>query len=806
MTEPELIELTISLLKAESEKEVINILWQKNLWDNESAWRLYGDKENNFATIGAQQSRPESALVEKLVNSVDSVLTAECLNNNIDPESSEAPQDIRKAVSQFFNIDNGMLYNLTPTERTKLAMKIGLVATGNTAKKGFACYSIFDDGEGQTPNRMPNTFLSIGEKNKMKIPFVQGKFNMGGTGVLRFCGRKNLQLIITKWNPNLPKDESDLSNDKWGFTIIKRIVPDGSFKSSRYVYLVNPLNEDSSLNPVFQFSAESLPILPGKYPIPYEKPMYYGSYIKLYEFQMEGLRTNLTLDPYNRLSLLMPSLALPIRLYERRESYQAHTAETTLNGLSVRLEEDKRNNLESEEWPSSHDISVLGEKMKLKVYAFKKDFSNNKKPTQKYVKEEGIIFTINGQTHGFINKRFFHRRAIGLGNLSDSLIVTVDCSEVSGETREDLFMNSRDRLVDSSELRNEIEKQLEKILKEHPGLRDLKHKRHKEEIENKLDDSKPLVDIVENIMKRSPSISTLFSSGFRIKNPFKLKETESEAKYVGKLFPTFFKIDKESSEQRPKECPLNQTSFRVQFSTDVNNDYFDREIDKGEHKLLINDVEFEGTKALNLWNGHATLNINTNDLFLDGCIYEFTSIVTDINHLEPFINKFYVKMIAPVKPKRGKNGGRKKPSSNKSGKGEKSSDDLALPNVIEVCREDNNWYSKGFNEYSALYTENNGEDLGWAFYINTDNIHLLNEQKSSKKVDVNILKAQYKYSLVIMGMSMIKASEDNVLVESEELELSKMISMFTSSISPVILPLLASLGELAEIESETITI
>ncbi|TNJ41675.1 hypothetical protein KFZ70_13060 [Tamlana fucoidanivorans] len=367
-------------------------------------------------------------------------------------------------------------------------------------------------------------------------------------------------------------------------------------------------------------------------------------------------------------------------------------------------------------------------------------------------------------------------------------------------------MNSRDRLVDSSELRNEIEKQLEKILKEHPGLRDLKHKRHKEEIENKLDDSKPLVDIVENIMKRSPSLSTLFSSGFRIKNPFKLKETETEKKFIGKKFPTFFKIDKESSEEKPKECPLNQTSFRVQFSTDVSNDYFDREIDKGEHKLLINGVEFEGTKALNLWNGHATLNINTNDLFLNGNVYEFTSIVSDINHIEPFINKFYVKMVTPSKPKRGKNGGRKKPSSNKSGKGDKSSDDLALPNVIEVSRDDRNWNSKGFDEYTALYTENNGEDLGWAFYINTDNIHLLNEQKSNKKVDVNILKAQYKYSLVIMGMSMIKASEDKVLVESEDFELSKMISMFTSSISPVILPLLASLGELVEMESETLII
>ena len=57
----------------------------------------------------------------------------------------------------------------------------------------------------------------------------------------------------------------------------------------------------------------------------------------------------------------------------------------------------------------------------------------------------------------------------------------------------------------------------EKILKEHRGLRELKNKRHKEEIENKLDDSKPLVDVVERIMRKSPSLATLFLKGFRIK-------------------------------------------------------------------------------------------------------------------------------------------------------------------------------------------------------------------------------------------------------------------------------------------------
>ena len=86
---------------------------------------------------------------------------------------------------------------------------------------------------------------------------------------------------------------------------------------------------------------------------------------------MIGLKTNIILDLYNRLSLLMPNLALPIRMYERRKGYTAHSYESTLAGLSVRLEEDKRENLE-EGFPSSSAIAVSGQKMNCSIFAFKK--------------------------------------------------------------------------------------------------------------------------------------------------------------------------------------------------------------------------------------------------------------------------------------------------------------------------------------------------------------------------------------------------------------------------------------------------
>ena len=88
-------ELCLRLLKTDREEDVINILKDAGYWDDPSVWRLYGDKEGNYSTAGAQQAEPEAALVEKIINSVDASLTNKCLIANIDPESVDVLTSIR---------------------------------------------------------------------------------------------------------------------------------------------------------------------------------------------------------------------------------------------------------------------------------------------------------------------------------------------------------------------------------------------------------------------------------------------------------------------------------------------------------------------------------------------------------------------------------------------------------------------------------------------------------------------------------------------------------------------------------------
>jgi len=723
-------ELCDRLIKSESEESVVDILKEANLWNTQ--WKPYGNNENNFSIIGSQQSQPDTALVEKLINSVDAVLTKACIDNGIDPESGEAPQSVPEATEKFFGVYKGKLANVDPRTRTKLAENIYLIASG---KKTKPCFTIMDKGEGQHPENIENTFLSLAKSNKLRIPFVQGKFNMGSTGVLQFCGERNLQLIVTRRQ----------DSDEWGFTVVRRDPPPEGVKSSVYTYL--PIRTFKASNVKFQ-----------------GKSIESGTLVKLYEYDIKGgLKSNIQFDLYYRLSLLMPSVALPIRIYEARKGYRGHTKERTLAGLSVRLEEDKGNNMESG-FPNSAKLTVKGNELPVTIYGFKKDGARN------YKGNEGIIFTVNGQTHGALTQSFFTRQSVRMGYLADSILVVVDCSRLEGKYREDLFMNSRDKLR-YVEIRTEIERGLEELLSNHPGLRELRERRRREEIADRLKDNKPFVDILNDIIDTSPTLSSLFRTGEKINSPFNLEKVDEVPTFTGTQFPSHFELLKKYSEDNPKIYHKGER-FRVQYSTDVENRYFTRDNDPGTFNLIMEDGK-EVDAVVNLWDGYATVNVEIPSSAKSGDVLKFTSFVNDVSQVEPFVEDFYVKVINP-KPTKGKKGKRKPPMSSQ----------LALPNVIEVTQ--NDWGPHRFNEDSGMRVVDNGED-GYDFFINMANKYLLHELKLARSDEVELIKARYKYTHVLFALSTLNETRED---EPKEYDVYSLIDKFSRIISPVLLPML----------------
>ena len=695
------------LAKVESEEDLVKIIKKYGYWDKKY-WRNYGDIENNMSIISNQQAKPIPALAELLVNCGDTVLTKEILLAGIDPEGKNAPKNMKEAVEKMFNIKDGDLSNLSTHDRAILAEKIKLIATGSKSNPN---YIVVDDGEGQAPENFDKTFLSLNKSNKLKIPFVQGKYNMGSGGVLSFC---EFKLIISKKDPKLRTTESD----KWGFTIIRKEAPSNGNKSSIYTYL-------APNNNVLTFSANKLNILPKVKRVPHSI-MSSGTFIKLYNYKLVE-KSQVTFGFYNSLSLFLCSPPLPIKIIDSRK-YKSDSPFAYINGLTIRLKEDKKNNVENN-FPSSASINVSNVTIPITIYALKEG------KHEKYKNDESILYTVNGQTQGVSNTAFMTRKSVGMSYMSNSILLTVDFTNCGGEAMENMFMGSRDRLKET-EFSKQVRNEIAIIINKHAGLRELQNKRSKLATEKSIKNSS--INTMKKLMKMK-TMSKLFKSGTQISNPFNLNNVKEKTHFIGKTYPSFFKILKDF-----KKCPINKR-FRIQFQTDVDNDYLDS--NRGVFKLYYNKYEQE--HSINLYNGIATLNVELPDNVNINDKISYTTLLKDNKTGEFFINRFNVFVENPEKKSPGGTGTRKTPSGNEHGGKNKNASKLNPPTINIVRKID--WDTHGFTEKSILKVRGSEED-GFNFFINIDNKYILSGLKGKDKIRAMIDIEKYKEILTIFGI------------------------------------------------------
>ena len=453
MNNNDIRQLCLDLIRADYEDEVVGLLSDRNLWDNPACWRFLGDNENNFSVIGNQQADPIAALAEKVVNSIDARLLNAGRMAGIDPEGDEAPKSIRQAVATLFEKNrtydpdrHGQILNWTTAERGEQADLITVAATGATPRNTsgrWPSLTISDLGEGQAPSNFPETFLSLQKSNKLRIPFVQGKFNMGGTGALQFCSPShNLQLIVSKRNPSIATAKSTASGlaQRWGYTIVRRKDPAEGRRSSHYEYLAPVVGSDQADGQqVLSFTAVSMPLFPNAQGDPYARKAEYGSLVKLFEYEWLGDRSDITRGRtglLRRLEAKIVDPALPFRVYECR-GYRKQAPYHNGVGL-VNFVGQNEHDLDE---MGGASLSVTGKSLKAKWFLFAQNEGRDLR-----MADDGVLLTVNGQTHASFHTRFFNRKNVNKAYIGQDLLVVVDCSEIDGRQREDLFMNSRDRL------------------------------------------------------------------------------------------------------------------------------------------------------------------------------------------------------------------------------------------------------------------------------------------------------------------------------------------------------------------------
>ncbi len=822
-------QLCIDLMHADTEAEVIQLLRAAGHWDNDSAWRYLGDQEFNYSSVGNQQSKAEQAIIEKLINSIDAKLIGAARHTGCLPLVESLPQREDTPTS---NADaRQRFFGTQLADQETLSRSITVAATGAKPREdnGRPCFTIVDDGEGQTPARMPFTILSLHQGNKDKIKFAQGKFNMGGTGVLEFCGmERNLQLVVSRRRPDLlPTPLADPHDTDWSFSIIRREDPTSEGKSSRFTYLA-PVNASTrpGSGDVLHFSADVMPIFPDKNQA-YVRNAVSGTLLKLYEYDARRFGTNMMFADglMYRARLLLPQPALPIRFHECR-AYRGdpnRSFDTTMLGLVETLQRDfddpKRDNVE---WFDKLHFDVEGEPFEALIYLFK-----SKDAADAYRRDEGLVFAYNGQCHAVMSKDFYRRKRVKQDYLWHSLLMIVDCSKIGRRAHERLFMNSRDRLRET-ELKTKLETELEDQLARHEELRELASERRKKELSEQPKITESMTKVIESLLSKNPALAALFGQGLRIKNPHKPESAGTGvAGFIGKRFPTKFHFKgHEPAYQLVRNANLG-AHVRVAFETDASNEYFKREEQPGSFELFRLTVNGPVPATNYQWprlhNGVAQLSLSLPEGTTEGDDLQFEAVVTDPSRIEPFRNRFILTVLAERETNGGGGGGGGRSTKTddddgegkgSSGKGSDQDKDsfLDIPQPIEVHEKD--WANRdpAFDKFTCMRIKRppdaKDNEEKYDYYINMDNVHLQTSLKSRPK-EVGRLRLRFTVGMTLVALAVLhqellrkrdaRSSED---MPDGQVEVPERVAQMTSALAPFLLPLIESVAELDQIEED----
>jgi hypothetical protein len=730
--------LFYKLLTAEDEDEVLAILRRAGLLDPRH-WRNLGNEDNNFSVVGNQHSHPTGAMVEKVINAIDAMLMVGCYAAGIKPEGPGAPKTMAEAAELFCNVPHGRLGSLTNRELTSLAESIQLVATGSRENP---CYLIVDKGEGQTPATFQDTFLSLSKSNKIRIAFVQGKFDAGGTGVLQFCGTENLQLIASRRAPEAPTLADDATRNLWGFTVIRRLVPEehDPRRTSLYVYLA-PGGE------ILSFPAEGVTALPsaGRANQPaeaYKELLTSGTVIKLYNY---GWRTRsiATTDARFELEKYLHSPCLPFRVTETR-NYKANFYSTTVSGIWASIDARAEGARVEDGYPASGTLVMKGlGSLTYRLAVFDEDVEPRRVP-------HGVFLTLNGQVHGALPADYVGRR-LEFEWIRNHLLVSVDCTNLRKRELEDLFPAGRDR-VRQNDTYARIVAELTTELKAHPGLRALNAARRAKATEKTLSSEEDVVKALQLILNADPSLRSLFGLGERLVT--KVGPTDVE-RFQGKRFPTFFRLAQQYRGRLLKHCPIDRTC-RVDFETDAANDYFDRDESPGV-------ISFEPAETLvhkNLFNGVFHSRVRP----LDGCnVGDELTVTVTVNDEErarlgkaPFVESFTL-VVDPADHEPPSSPGDRVHAKRPDG-GPETALRLGIPHPIEIRRDQWKQYEMGEND--ALIVKRSGTEGEYDFILNLDSAQLLSELRRTKEADQDLVTYWYRWGLVLSALGILRHAEE----------------------------------------------
>lgn len=626
-------DIATALLNALTENDVDRIL--ENDFFKSGKWFALGGGRigNNYGLVHAQQSDPVASLAEKITNSRDAILIKKCKEFGIeDLRSDAAPHSMLDALIKFFGGPDQIERDWNKLVKEGL---IKIIADGPTSTQGEPNLIIIDRGCGQSPEDFPRTFLSLlaEESEKRGVKFLQGRFDMGGAGVLPYCGEKGYELIISR---------SATKGGNWGWTIVRE-----NRQKVRYEYFAVGVQLDGT------------PIVPS-----FDAKKYNGiedgSIIKLYSYDIprkshisSGLRYYLDMFMYNSY--------LPVVLEDHRKlGSKIDTLPTAGMGDRLLRHDDTRELLATD-YPMpivvEANFGKFGKKL-LEVFVLKRnsELSEKQKRRKQLLlidKKPAIFFTINGQTHATMSRSFIRTRC-QKPELEDDIIVNIDCTDITGADHTDIFMSNREHMK-KNKVTKVIELAIAKALKEDERLNAMENERFNRtelpgddkhtSLENTLiAEMQPIIESV---------IAQLKLRRDEIYNPVRVARSSrpAEPKYVPKynppFFPTVFKI---AGCNKPglwkKNMPINSTGTKIVFELNAPDNYFHREQYPGTLTVTPDMTADYGTTLI---SGALTIRIVPKEGAKVGEIHKVKVAVSRYEDTD-LEAEFEVEYIAPSQP------------------------------------------------------------------------------------------------------------------------------------------------------------
>jgi hypothetical protein len=762
------------LLDAESEAAVQAVIDDIPEMHDGKNWRPLDGRETNFNVTSNQASDGGKALTELMTNMVDAVLMKHALLKGIDPKGKDAPRTMHRAVDLLIKpLRGGKLTNLDPNDpwlRQFAQSNLVIGVTGaRTRRTGLPCYTFVDNGEGQNPDAFESTFLSLSSGNKSDIPFVQGKYNMGSSGVLSYCGQRKFKLIVSRRYDG---------KGPWAFTLLRK-RPGGGMPVAEYFVLpgnkIPTFREDA----LFPFRKGDGKRYEGVH-------LNTGTVIKLFDYQIGSRFSGGFRGSREALNENLVETILPFRILDFRQTPDPKRGGDRAEGIDprgfcgmefllLRSHREGDNDEDEDEAAGTGRIAVGSIKSQelgaIEISAIR---LKRKLPGWLNVSNNRVFHAVNGQVQ-FKQTRGYLSTTCGFPALKDRVVVIIDASNLTFDAHNEIWKGDREHVRDTI-VGERYKDAVTAVIKESKALQDLQNEVALEELQQAVKSERN--DLFQKLVNSDRNLAALLGS----RDPVITLPSAGgngngsdpgHGEFTGKFSPTRLRFEGNIRE-KGVDLPVNRTR-PVVARTDAENGYLQRPDNRGR-LLIAQDIYDRFGIRTQLHNGRLTLYLDpVDDALKAGDTIVLQIGLQDDAMPQPVTDKVTVRIVdierEPKKEKKKAAEPKAAAKGGKEGDGESAPTHGLPPFVLltkdghKVGNEDTQPWPHGFTELDGGLIEDLGEN-GILYKINYDNSYHV-KYRIGARGDIARDVVTEKY---ILGMRILMLGYEHALRTIKELK------------------------------------